>query len=128
LPLAISFAVEMESVVDEVLRIGKPGGIEEDGEGVEIGPLGIGIDDLMDLVIGLALGFEVFQPAGTALDGEIGATGVGKPFADAAPEFVEVGEDLFGGFAGGDVVVAFVDDDDGGIVGGDQGVEVFEQV
>ena len=128
MPQAIAFAVEMESVVVEVLRIREPGGIEENGEGVEVGPLGVGIDDLMDPVIGLALGFEVLEAAGACLDGEIGATGVGKPFTDAAPEFVEVGEDLFGGFAGGDVVVAFVDDDDGGIVGGDQGVEVFEQV
>lgn len=118
----------MESVLDEVPGIGLAGGIKQDGEGVEVGPLGVGIDDLMDELIGVALGFEVFEAAWTSLDGEVGASGMGKAIVDPTAEFVEVGQDAFRRFAGGDVVVAFVDEDDGGIVGRDQGVEVFEEV
>ncbi len=128
-PEAVAFVVEVEAV-----------GLEEFGAGLVVGAMvgsehgGGDVDEVQarggsaavadEGIGGVHLGPEV--PAGQAgLDGNIEDGGPGQGTADFGGEVFKVGQEHFGGFAGGDVVVAGVQDDGAGGIGEDDAVGVI---
>lgn len=124
-PEAVAFVVEVEAVGLEEFGAGLAIGVEHGGGDVdEVQVRGGGAIVAEEGIGGVHLGPEV--PAGQAgLDGDIEDGGVGQGATDGGGEGFKVGQEHVGGFAGGDVVVAGVQDDGARGVGEDDAVNVI---
>jgi len=126
-PQCVALAVEVESVRNEQFGSGPTLGVEHGGGDVYVGESWIGRGEVADLFVGtLGQGPEVLA-GGAGFDGDEVNVGVGQSAVGFADERFEFEEELFGRFAGGDVIVALVNEDLPGCIAPDESVGQGEQ-
>lgn len=126
-PKGVTERVEVESVGNEQFGSGPALGVEHGGGDVNVGELWVGGGEVLNHLVGaLGQGPEVLA-GGAGFDGYEVDVGLGQSAVGFADKRFEFEEELFGRFAGGDVIVALVNEDLPGCVAPDESVGQSEQ-